>query len=126
MRERRTLQPTQIESYRRALLAKRADVLAGLGRKFDVNAELGRIAEDDAAPVIHDEYISLSLNRLEHQQRKLVEDALDRVAAGDYGRCLACESPIPPKRLKAVPWARFCIQCQTRESEASAGAAWAF
>jgi DnaK suppressor protein len=28
--------------------------------------------------------------------------------------CLHCEEDIPLKRLKAVPWAAFCIQCQER------------
>jgi DnaK suppressor protein len=29
-----------------------------------------------------------------------------------FGTCLHCEEEISPKRLNAVPWAAFCIQCQ--------------
>jgi DnaK suppressor protein len=31
-----------------------------------------------------------------------------------YGVCLECEEPISPKRLDAVPWARYCVSCQER------------
>ena len=60
----------------------------------------------------HDEFISLHLNSLDYGQLRLIEEALDRFRAGDYGVCLACEEPIPAKRLQALPWARYCVSCQ--------------
>jgi DnaK suppressor protein len=41
-----------------------------------------------------------------------LRSAIDRLDDGSYGICLQCEEPISPKRLKAVPWAEFCISCQ--------------
>jgi DnaK suppressor protein len=41
-----------------------------------------------------------------------VEEALDRLDAGDYGTCQACDGPIAEKRLRALPWARYCVTCQ--------------
>jgi DnaK suppressor protein len=41
-----------------------------------------------------------------------VEEALDRLDAGDYGICLACDEAIAEKRLLALPWARYCVTCQ--------------
>jgi DnaK suppressor protein len=41
-----------------------------------------------------------------------VRSALGRIADGSYGVCLHCEEEISQKRLQAVPWAPFCIQCQ--------------
>ena len=98
--------------YRRLLLEKREQVLSGLGVKFDTLAKMGRIAEEDQAQITHDESVSLQLNSLDYLQLRLVNEALDRVQSGDYGVCLACEQPIPPKRLQAVPWARYCVTCQ--------------
>jgi DnaK suppressor protein len=55
----------------------------------------------------------------------MVDEALDRLNAGDYGICLACEEPIPPKRLRAVSWARYCVACQESiASEMDEMAAW--
>ncbi len=105
------------ESYRRSLLNKRDDVLSGLGIRFDTLAHMGRVAEDDQAQLTHDEFVSLRLNSLEHAQLRMVEEALDRLDSGDYGTCANCEEPIPTKRLRALPWARYCVACQERLGE---------
>jgi DnaK suppressor protein len=100
------------EFYRQMLLARRRDILDNLGGKFNTRASLGRVAEDDQAQLSHDEFVSLRINSLDYAQLRLVDEALDRLAAGDYGVCLACEEPIAPKRLRAVSWARYCVSCQ--------------
>lgn len=100
------------ETYRQLLLEKRTRVLSGLGTKFDTLARLGRVAEDDQAQISHEEFISLKMNNLDYSQLRLVQEALDRLELGGYGICLACEEAVAPKRLLAVPWARYCIKCQ--------------
>jgi DnaK suppressor protein len=99
-------------SYEQMLLEKRERVMAGLGIKFDTIAKMGRVAEEDQAQMSHDEFVSLHLNSLDYVQLRLIEEALDRIHSGDYGVCLACEEPIPAKRLHALPWARYCVSCQ--------------
>jgi len=99
-------------AYRKVLLEKRQNVMAGLGIKFDTLDKLGGVAEEDQAQLSHDEFISLRLNSLDYVQLKLIEEALDRIQAGDYGICLSCEEPIPAKRLQALPWAKYCVTCQ--------------
>jgi DnaK suppressor protein len=100
------------ETYRQMLLERREEVVSGLGVKFDTLAKMGRVAEEDQAQLSHDEFVSLRLNSLDYGQLRLVEEALDRMQSGDFGVCLACEQPIPPKRLQALPWARYCVPCQ--------------
>jgi DnaK suppressor protein len=100
------------ETYRSMLLERREQVISGLGVKFDLLAKMGRVGEEDQAQLSHDEFVSLRLNSLDYGQLRLVEEALDRVQSGDYGVCLACDQPIPPKRLQALPWARYCVPCQ--------------
>jgi DnaK suppressor protein len=106
----RAAAPTEL--YRQMLLEKREEVLTALGAKFDTMARLGRVAEDDQAQISHDEFVSLRLNSLDYAQLRMIEEALDRLDSGDYGVCLACEEPIPAKRLRAVCWARYCVKCQ--------------
>src|SRR5690349_21124357 len=89
----------EFEIYRGLLMDKRATVLDGLGTKFDTLARMGRVAEDDQAQITHDEFVSLHLNSLDYAQLRMIEEALDRLDSGDYGICLACEEPIPAKRL---------------------------
>ena len=88
------------DGHRATLLEKRASVLSGLGTRFDTRACMGRVAEDDQAQISHDEFVSLRMNGLDYSQLRLVEEALDRLDAGDYGVCLACDEPIAEKRLQ--------------------------
>ncbi len=100
------------KTYKSQLLEKRVSVLAGLGIKFDAQARMGRVAEDDQAQISHDEFVSLRMNGLDYRQLRMVEEALDRLESGDYGICPACEEPIAEKRLQALPWARYCVKCE--------------
>jgi RNA polymerase-binding protein DksA len=45
-----------------------------------------------------------------------INEALGRIEAGTYGQCENCQELIFKERLKAVPYARYCIECQ-RKSE---------
>ena len=51
------------------------------------------------------------LSRRADQVRQ-IRAALVRMENGTFGVCQYCRKAIPPKRLNAVPWTRFCIQCQ--------------
>ncbi|KAA9149951.1 TraR/DksA family transcriptional regulator [Microbacterium lushaniae] len=53
--------------------------------------------------------------------RRAVEQitgALDRLAAGTYGRCIRCDGAILPARLEVLPSAATCIDCQNRAENA--------
>lgn len=47
----------------------------------------------------------------------MIDDALERLANGEYGICLDCGEPISEARLKARPYALFCIKCKSRHEE---------
>ncbi|HHS13784.1 MAG TPA: TraR/DksA family transcriptional regulator [bacterium] len=46
-----------------------------------------------------------------------IDQALERLDEGVYGLCHSCQQPINKERLEAVPHARLCIQCKSREEE---------
>jgi RNA polymerase-binding transcription factor len=48
-----------------------------------------------------------------------VRDALQRIEDGTFGRCVVDGEPIEPKRLEAVPWARYCLKHQELLESAS-------
>lgn len=43
-----------------------------------------------------------------------VQAALERIDNGTYGLCLNCGKPIPEKRLEAIPWARYDVECEAQ------------
>lgn len=52
--------------------------------------------------------------RLDEDLRQ-VEDALQRLNDGSYGKCARCDEQISAARLDALPYAELCIQCQKLE-----------
>ena len=62
-------------TYREMLREKRAELLSGLGTKFDTLARMGRVAEDDQAQFLNDESVSLHLNTLDYAQLRLIDEA---------------------------------------------------
>jgi DnaK suppressor protein len=42
----------------------------------------------------------------------LIDEALRRLEAGTYGECAECGTDIPSARLKALPFALLCVNCQ--------------
>ena len=65
-----------------------------------------------------------AISSLERNSSRLreIRSALRRIQKGQFGLCAGCEEAISPRRLAAVPWAAFCIQCQEiseREQESN-------
>ncbi|MFB0527343.1 MAG: TraR/DksA family transcriptional regulator [bacterium] len=52
------------------------------------------------------------LNHGERQRLEDIESALRKIEEGRFGVCEKCGNMITKKRLKAVPYARFCIKCK--------------
>ena len=102
------------EAYREILLAKRAALISELSATHPDLTDLAQVAEEDQAPILHEEFISHHVKRLDHQTLKLIDAALDRLVSGEYGICTECGHPISAKRLAAIPWAGCCIACQER------------
>jgi len=46
-----------------------------------------------------------------------VRHALREIDEGTYGQCRRCEESIAVKRLRALPWSRFCVRCQEAMEE---------
>lgn len=49
-----------------------------------------------------------------HSQLSLVRLALERLHEGSFGECMHCGKVIGEKRLDALPWTPYCIDCQEK------------
>ncbi len=56
--------------------------------------------------------VMLSVSENDSRQLVLINEALERLSDDEYGLCQNCEEEIVDKRLNAVPWAKYCLQCQ--------------
>jgi DnaK suppressor protein len=84
----------------------------------DELGELGGLGADnhlgDIASATFDRGLDQGLEEGAQQTLQEVEAALRRIDEGTYGTCLACGGPIGAERLRALPWARLCIDDQRR------------
>ena len=64
--------------------------------------------------------MEFALMEMKAQTLIRIDEALLRVDQGSYGICDECEQEIAEARLKAVPFALLCIECQQREEAAAA------
>lgn len=66
----------------------------------------------DLAVSNYSKNVQLALSENESRQLDLVNEAIERIDDDEYGVCQNCEEEINLKRLAAVPWARYCLDCQ--------------
>lgn len=125
---RSSLSPTELDRYRRMLLAKR-DQLLGAVTHME-NEALGKSRSESAGDLsqmpIHmadigtDNYeqeFTLGLIANERETLKEIDEALVRIDAGTYGVCLGTHKPISKARLDARPWARYCIEYHRQQEQ---------
>ena len=60
-----------------------------------------------------EEELTLTLVENEEQLLAEINDALDRIEQGTYGRCENCHREISRERLEALPYVRYCIRWRT-------------
>lgn len=46
-----------------------------------------------------------------------IDDALDKIERGVFGHCESCSTKIGSARIRAIPYARLCIECKRLEEE---------
>ena len=56
--------------------------------------------------------VDLALMQMKTETLKKIDQAIFRLDEGTYGRCQDCEAEIPPARLRALPFAALCRDCQ--------------
>jgi DnaK suppressor protein len=112
---------TQSPQNARRLEEKLREQQALLERSMLTAVEQGRQTVSDATQDVADQAVSSYQKELlfthgtnGHTQLSQIRLALERIGEGSYGECLQCGKPIGVKRLEAVAWTPFCIECQEK------------
>lgn len=105
----------RLKSYRDRLLAKRESLFKQVTEAEMSSRERDSEATQDPADMAANAYakeLMISMSANDRRLLQLIDEALGRVEAGEYGECVNCGEPLQEKRLDAVPWARHCLRCQ--------------
>ena len=101
----------ELNKYRNVLEAKQAELAQLVRNRDGIAIEKSADAFDEVQYATERELAIRNLDRDSNLLRN-VRGALSRIGGGSFGVCLHCEQDISAKRLAAVPWTTFCIQCQ--------------
>jgi len=101
----------ELNRFEKLLIARVAELERLGGYRDDIKVERSADQLDEIQQASERALAVSNLDR-EYTQLRNARAALRRIEDGSFGTCLECEEDIHPKRLAAVPWTPFCIQCQ--------------
>lgn len=125
------LSPEELDQFGELLLTKRHELTGTVNQLRDEALRKNRqdAAGDLSSMPIHmadlgsdnwEQEFTLGLLANENKLLREIDDALQRIEDKTYGVCLATNKPIQKTRLRAKPWAKYCIE-YARELELKKG-----
>lgn len=108
----------EVEKYKKALMAEKSRLERERHIKAQEEAEAGAELSDydnhpaDSASETYERTKNFALGENFREIIDRIEDALRKIEDGSYGQCDRCGEQIHVDRLKAIPYATFCIKCQ--------------
>lgn len=111
------LDPQSARRYQERLLAQKQQLKEAMSSAVVQGRET--VTDDtqdiaDQAVLSYQKELLFSQGTTGHQQLRLVKQALNRIADGTFGECAHCGAEIGSKRLEALPWTPYCIDCQEK------------
>src|SRR3954449_5547852 len=116
--------PSPYQAYEDALRKKQQELIDSYERdKAAGNAQPDDGIQDlaDKAASAYSKELNFSLSDTERNLLMSIEEALGRIRNEAYGVCTNCGATIGEKRLLAVPWTPFCIDCQELQKKGLLG-----
>jgi DnaK suppressor protein len=121
-RPTKAMAPERREALHRMLMGKRQELMqeiaGNLGQSFteDQRRRLESAMDvGDQSLMDLDRELGISLMEMRNKRRQLIDEALGRLEDGTYGLCEECGVEINEKRLAAVPFAKLCVACQSKQ-----------
>src|SRR3954462_10185819 len=97
-----------LKTIKEKLLAER-ELLVGKLKENDLSIDDSETPDPvDLAVRNYSKNVMLAVSENDSRQILLINEALGRIDNDEYGLCQNCEKEINPKRLDAIPWARYC------------------
>jgi DnaK suppressor protein len=102
----------KLDEIKDRLIAERENLLNKL-KENDLSIDDSETPDPvDLAVRNYSKNVMLAVSENDSRQIILINEALERIDDEEYGTCQNCEKEINPKRLDAIPWARYCLNCQ--------------
>ena len=109
------MQASELNYFKEILNSRKVQIVKNID---GVNSELNQLSglelndEGDHASVNNNSMIESAIVQQQMKELREIENALGKIANGDYGVCEMCEDDIGFQRLKVKPHAIYCIDCR--------------
>ena len=106
-----------MKTIKEMLLKKREDLVLEIARRSKASTESPVQDIGDIIDSVSEERtreLDLILTDREKQKLAQIDDAIDRIEENTYGLCEECGIKIPKARLKVLPFAKYCVECQEK------------
>jgi DnaK suppressor protein len=108
------LSDKELKDIRKSLLKMRNEVRERIKSKKENEMPENEVGDEaDNASQSLDKEVLFEITDNAQALLEQIEAALRRIAKGIYGVCESCRRPITRKRIAALPFARYCINCQS-------------
>ncbi len=111
------MEKNSLETYRQLLTGLRSKITGSFEKTIESSKEeYGTDVPDvnDEATRTMQRRILLEYGDRQHEMITSIDEALERIEAGEYGECQECGDNIPEKRLELIPYASYCVRCKER------------
>jgi len=109
------VQASELNYFKEILESRKEQILKNIS---SVNSELNQLSnlelndEGDHAAVNNNSMVESAIVQQQQKELDEIENALRKIANGEYGICEMCEDEIGFQRLKVKPHAIYCIDCR--------------
>lgn len=110
----------ELKAIQAQLLKRKGDLLKAIQKNLDQSHQTAENKPSDLMDAASDAYedeFNVSLAGREAEELTEINEALEKVKDGSYGKCSRCGEDIKPARLKALPRATLCLKCKEEDEQ---------
>ncbi|HXH72424.1 MAG TPA: RNA polymerase-binding protein DksA [Mariprofundaceae bacterium] len=114
------LNKKQLAEFEQQLTAWRAELEMGQNDNMHAMQDMEQTSfpdPTDQASMETDLNFDLRIKDRERKLIRKIDQAMNRIKAGEFGICEACGGDISIKRLQARPVTTLCIECKTAQEQ---------
>ncbi len=109
-----------MQKFKKLLVQQREDLFGNAKRTLTGDIHLDPDDFPDEIDTASSEQNLAFMGRLRERERGLINkinEALDKIDQGVFGKCVSCGEDIGLKRMQARPMAQLCIDCKSEQEQ---------
>ena len=112
------------ENIKKLLLQKKSILMAtdqNISQEIKKEIENRHGDDVDVAESAYEQEMAYLFKSRGQDELKIINEALKKIETGKYGICGECGDKIAKKRLAAMPYSIFCVECQEEMEQKGPG-----